>query len=171
MPTEERFRKGHESIGYFAKFPTMEAGLRAMASQLLLDYKRGHNTVGDEIMKYAPPADKNNTKKYISSVAGDIGVSADTPLNLTDPETLVRMMEAMLKVEQGRGIATHEQLRGIVDARLAENKGGPRAPQIHHETNITVEASNDPNATARAVGREQTNVYGTAYRNMGPVLQ
>jgi len=50
----------------FAKFPTPEAGVRALQNQIKLDASR-NLTLAQFINKYAPPTE-NNTSKYIQDV-------------------------------------------------------------------------------------------------------
>ena len=91
---------GDDGGGYL-KFETPEAGLRAMAKNLLTQQtKHGLSTVEDIVSKYAPKSE-NNTASYISTVAAAIGKKPTDALNLKDPATMQSLMTAMIKHENG----------------------------------------------------------------------
>lgn len=114
---------GVDSKGY-GKFESPEAGLRAMAKNLLVQQeKHGLNTVEAIIDKYAPPSE-NNTAAYISTVAKAIGVGPADKLNLKDPATMQRLMTAMIKHENGVQPYSAEQIAGGAAAAI----GGDTVP-------------------------------------------
>lgn len=95
-----RGQVGHDGAG-FVVFDTKENGIRA----LTIDLKNaqaihGRNTVKAIITAYAP-ATENNTAGYIAAVAGDMGVTPDTALNLYDPATLAALVAAVIRHENG----------------------------------------------------------------------
>jgi len=86
----------------FETFDTLEHGIRA-GLKLLQNYyytKRGLNTVTDIINVYAPPIE-NDTKNYIAVVCKYTGFEPNQVLDLTDKDTLIRLVEAMIFMEQG----------------------------------------------------------------------
>ncbi len=85
----------------FVVFSDPVYGIRAIAKDLLTKFGRGLDTVAKIISVYAPPSE-NLTSAYISSVAGALGVGADTPLNLYDPYVMTAFVKAIIKHENGR---------------------------------------------------------------------
>lgn len=93
-------QKGADSAGYLI-FDTPENGIRAMAKDLLSKYARGLDTVAEIIAVYAPPSE-NPTATYAAKVAADMGVMVNKSLVLTDKATLINMVIAMIRFENGR---------------------------------------------------------------------
>lgn len=86
----------------FESFASPDEGIRALAV-ILQNYQKkyGLNTVRGIINRYAPPVE-NDTGAYINAVAGALGVSPDAALNLADPGTLLPLVTAIIKHENGR---------------------------------------------------------------------
>lgn len=76
--------------GGFASFPTPEAGVKALSSQIQLDAGRGH-TLASFINKYAPPVE-NNTSVYLQQATKALGVSPSTKLASIDHNALLKFM-------------------------------------------------------------------------------
>jgi len=87
--------------GPYLVFSSPYWGLRALAIDLGTKFNRGLDTVRKIINVYAPPSD-NNTAAYIASVANQLGVSPDAPLNLNDPAQRAAFMQAVIMHENGR---------------------------------------------------------------------
>lgn len=77
-----------DGYGGFAKFPTPEAGVQALANQIKLDTSRGH-TLASFINKYAPP-NENDTNQYLSSIMKMVGVGKNTPLAQINQDKLLK---------------------------------------------------------------------------------
>ena len=88
------------SDGRFARFASMNHGLNAQMTLLRSYAGEGRNTVSSILGKWAP-AYENNTHAYTRSVAGDLGVAPNTPLNMSDPNTIYALSNAMYKIESG----------------------------------------------------------------------
>lgn len=86
----------------FETFETAQDGIRALA-RLLKTYQTryGLQTVADIINKYAP-ANENNTRAYINSVAADLDVGPNEKIELSNPVTMGKMVAAIIKHENGR---------------------------------------------------------------------
>ena len=86
----------------FAVFSAPEYGYRA-ATRIIDNYKRLHGigTVQGIIARWAPPSDNNPTDKYIQYVAGKVGVASSAPLALSDVPTMVKLLDAMTRFENG----------------------------------------------------------------------
>lgn len=111
----------------FATFDTPEAGIRAMARNLLAyNDKHGLNTVEGIINRWAPPSE-NKTSAYVQAVAKELGVRPGDVLNVREPETLTRLTSAIIRHENGAQPYPAETLRAGVDGALT---GSPvlRAP-------------------------------------------
>jgi hypothetical protein len=86
----------------FETFVDPHHGIRAAAKNLLTYYRRDKlNTVQEIVSKWAPPEDDNDTGSYISAVSERMKVTADTPLDLENAETLASLVTAMMIQEVG----------------------------------------------------------------------
>lgn len=85
----------------FEAFDTMEHGIRA-GIKLLQNYytKKGLNTVTDIIKVYAPTIE-NDTNHYIEVVCQHTGFKPNEVINLMNRDTITRLAEAMIFMEQG----------------------------------------------------------------------
>lgn len=95
----------------FVTFETPEHGIRAMA-RVLQTYrdKYGLDTVTKIISRWAPDVE-NDTAAYIKSVAGQLGVRPDVPLN---PGQVPALIAAIIKHENGVLPYSNEQIiRGV----------------------------------------------------------
>ena len=86
----------------FEQFIAPEWGIRALA-KTLLTYSRKHglNTVRGIIDRWAPPVE-NNTEAYINQVAGKLGVSPCSPINVQDPKVMRVLVSAIIQHENGQ---------------------------------------------------------------------
>lgn len=85
----------------FATFETPEAGIRALAKNLITyQDKHGLNTVEGIIGRWAP-AKENQTGAYVQAVAKEIGVKPSDPINVRDPATLAKLTGAIIRHENG----------------------------------------------------------------------
>lgn len=103
--------------GTFVVFSSPVWGIRAIGKDLLTKYSRGLNTIRKIITVYAPPSE-NNTNAYIDAVAREVGVSADTLLNMRDVRTITGFVYAIIKHENGRVIYTPAQVAEGVSLAL-----------------------------------------------------
>jgi hypothetical protein len=86
----------------FAIFSTPEDGLAEFIRQLRRDQKRGLLSFAQLLPKYAPADDNNDVPAYILRVSEMTGIPADRPLNLNEPNELMRVMKAFTRHEQGK---------------------------------------------------------------------
>lgn len=84
-------------------FNSDDNGMRALAV-LLHNYYANYqlNNVRAIITRYAPPTDKNPTEDYIANVSHSLGVFDNSIIALSDHDTLVSLMRAIVHQEQGR---------------------------------------------------------------------
>lgn len=87
----------------FAKFSDPVYGLRAIFGLIKTYQKRGANTISKIINIYAPSSE-NNTSGYIDSVSKITGISKDSVLNLLDSESMIKIVQAIVRIEIGYDI-------------------------------------------------------------------
>lgn len=106
------------SDGRFAKFETPEHGIRALGRNLISYQRQGIDTVGEIINRWAPPSDNNDTAAYIKAVCAQLGVTANQPLDASNPDTLQALCAAIIKHENGSQPYSPDQLSTGVSAAL-----------------------------------------------------
>lgn len=125
-PLNLEFREGQPGVqgsdGRFGVYPTMEDGVASNAHQLLRYGQQGVNTINGIAAKWAP-APENDPSKYAQKVSMLTGLPTDKPLNLSDPQTMTRLISGMGQVENGQMIEPGAVSRGVGMAFGA----GPRA--------------------------------------------
>ena len=86
----------------FVQFKARKYGYRA-AFKLLRTYieKRGANTIGKIIARWAPSSDGNDTQSYIRFVSRTTGIPADEPLRFENQQALVEIVRSMAQIESG----------------------------------------------------------------------
>jgi len=86
----------------FVVFSAPVWGLRALA-KVLLSYQRKHGlrTPAAIIGRWAPPVE-NDTGSYARQVAKALGVGVDDQIDLQQPETLQRILPAIVQHENGQ---------------------------------------------------------------------
>ena len=107
-------KDGKQQDPSFCVFETPEYGIRALA-KLLRNYQRlyGLNTPYRIISRYAPPTE-NETVSYIDSVSWQLGITPDTPVDLTEDGVLMVFIKAIIRHENGIQPYSNETLlKGI----------------------------------------------------------
>ena len=95
----------------FKQFKSRGWGYRAIFVLLESYHKRGIRTIRQIISRYAPSFE-NDTEKYICSVCESSLLGADVPLDITDKDTMVLVVCAISKVENGTPAVIDEVLEG-----------------------------------------------------------
>lgn len=87
--------------GAFCTFVDLEHGARAMM-KLIQNYKKkyGLDTIEKIIGRYAPP-NENDTSGYIGKVSLWSGINPNQRLDFNSQDTLVRLAQAMCRMETG----------------------------------------------------------------------
>lgn len=94
----------------FEQFSAYVWGIRAMIKNLQSYQRdRGLNTLTQLINTWAPAADNNDTSAYIRNVALSSGFSPTQSLNLSDKNTMRKLVRSMAVVENGRDAITDPQ--------------------------------------------------------------
>lgn len=114
----------------YARFETPEAGIRAMA-RTLINYQDMYsmNSVGSIVSRWAPATANNNTDAYIATVAREMGVKPDAPLDLHDKPTLAKLTQAMIRVENGKQPYSDAQISLGIAAATGEADLPPPGPK------------------------------------------
>ncbi len=85
----------------FVRFSTPQAGIRAMM-KIFLTYENVHhlNSISRIISRWAPP-EENNTQAYIDDISIRIGIPQNFFVDLSKPEMLMMLAEAVVMHENG----------------------------------------------------------------------
>lgn len=110
--------KDQASDKSFCVFRTPEYGIRAM-TRILRRYtqypgipnvgKPNIDTVREIISRWAPP-NENNTEAYIQSVAKNVGVAANSPIDVFDSAIMLKLLKAIIAHENGQQPYTDAQI-------------------------------------------------------------
>ncbi len=85
----------------FVQFESRLWGYRATFVLLKNYIRKGTNTIGKIIARWAPSSDGNNTQAYISYVSKSTGINASHVLRFEDRDDLVSIVQSMAQVESG----------------------------------------------------------------------
>ena len=88
----------------FEQFVSMEYGIRAgfvLLRRYIRHYKR--TTILDIIMAWAP-LNENDTVRYIETVSKLSGINPTEAIRYEDKDTMVRLVDAMIRVECGQPV-------------------------------------------------------------------
>lgn len=129
--------------GRFAVFQTPEEGVAASVRQLQLYGQRGLNTVEQIVGRWAPPSE-NDTPAYIRAVSQRMNVNPNQEIDLSDPNTMARLVNAMSVQEVGRVIPEDVLRRGV--------EIGYQPPQQRAQLTPEQRAIAAPTAAAPGVG-------------------
>lgn len=164
--------------GREASFSTPQAGIAALASQLGKYGSRGWDTVESIISHYAPP-NENNTEAYISSVLRDTGFKRGQRLNLSDPDTLKRLIPAIIKHENGYNPYDNSMIQNSISSAQGAlssagsfplnsgggGSGGDKSISIKTgDINVHTQAT-DSAGIARDISSELKNQFRTTISN------
>ena len=85
----------------FKQFKSMAYGYRAIF-KILSNYYRNYklDTIRKMIGRWAPE-NENDTDAYVKAVSDYAGIPADDPINVNDPEQMIRIVAAMSRIENG----------------------------------------------------------------------
>lgn len=112
--------------GEFVTFDSPESGARAMAKNLMSYGRQGYDSIEKIINRYAPPSE-NDTQSYIDSIVSATGIPATQSIDLTDPDTLVTLTQAMSFHETGHRYDPSVFQQGV---SRATNGISPKTPPV-----------------------------------------
>jgi len=102
-PWQGLIAKDQRTDKAFCQFTNAAFGIRALARTLITyQDKHGVRTIRQIISRWAPSVE-NDTAAYIASVARQTGFEPDAELNLHHYEDMLTMVQAIIRVENGRG--------------------------------------------------------------------
>jgi len=149
--------------GRFAVFGSMQEGIAALIRQLALYASRGIDTISAIVKKYAPAADGNDVAAYIASLVKATGKGANEALDLTNLQTLIPLVQGIVRHEGNGNLSTEQVLGGIrLGARQqAMRSSGMASRTSTSETHIgKVEVhtqATDAKGIVRDIGHELSN--------------
>lgn len=112
--------------GAFVTFDSPESGVRALGKNLLSYGRRGYDSIEKIINRWAPP-NENDTQAYIDSVVAATGIPATQSLDLSDPDTLSSLAQAISFHETGSRYDPEVYQQGVARAL---NGISPKTPPV-----------------------------------------
>lgn len=138
----------------FKQFRSLEWGYRAVFVVLhTYRVRHGLRSVAQMIARWAPPTE-NRTDLYVRFVAGACGVAEDEVLDTLDGGTMIPLVRAVSRMENGVAADAAAVLRGW--ELFAEDYGGSRT------------AAETPSARVRSPGGVPAHAERKASRRGGP---
>lgn len=112
--------------GAFVIFDSPESGVRALAKNLQSYGRQGYDSIEKIINRWAPP-NENDTQSYINSVVAATGIPATQSLDLSDPDTLSSLAQAIGFHETGSRYDPEVYQQGVARAL---NGISPKTPPV-----------------------------------------
>lgn len=112
--------------GSFVIFDSPESGVRALGKNLLSYGRQGYDSIEKIINRWAPPTE-NDTQAYIDSVVAATGIPATQSLDLSNPDTLSSLAQAISFHETGSRYDPEVYQKGIARAL---NGITPKTPPV-----------------------------------------
>lgn len=112
--------------GAFVTFDSPESGVRALGKNLLSYGRQGYDSIEKIINRWAPP-NENDTQAYIDSVVAATGIPATQSLDLSNPDTLSSLAQAISFHETGSRYDHEVYQQGVARAL---NGISPKAPPV-----------------------------------------
>lgn len=112
--------------GAFVIFDTPDSGVRALAKNLMSYGRQGYDSIEKIINRWAPP-NENDTQSYISSVVAATGIPATQSIDLTNPDVLASLSEAIGYHETGSRYNPEVYQQGVARAL---NGISPKTPPV-----------------------------------------
>lgn len=112
--------------GAFVIFDSPESGVRALAKNLQSYGRQGYDSIEKIINRWAPPSE-NDTQSYIDSVVSATGIPATQSLDLSNPDTLSSLAQAISFHETGSRYDPEVYQKGVARAL---NGISPKTPPV-----------------------------------------
>lgn len=112
--------------GEFVIFDSPESGVRALAKNLQSYGRQGYDSIEKIINRWAPP-NENDTQSYIDSVVSATGIPATQSLDLSNPDTLSSLAQAISFHETGSRYDPEVYQKGVARAL---NGISPKTPPV-----------------------------------------
>lgn len=88
----------------FEQFVNMTAGVRAAFVLLRRYINHYHRNTIPQIISAWAPASENNTQRYIDFVCSSMGINPDERIIFEDKETMIQLVDAMIRFENGQSV-------------------------------------------------------------------
>lgn len=150
--------------GAFVIFDSPESGVRALAKNLQSYGRQGYDSIEKIINRWAPP-NENDTQAYIQSVASATGIPATQSLDLTDPDVLASLSEAIGFHETGSRYDKSVYQTGV--GRALGNGITPKSPPVSANV-FDALTSGIKSKTTIAVGENLPGVTGMNIEGQEP---
>lgn len=124
----------------FQRFPSRQAGLLGLASQLRRYGARGLNTIDSIIPTYSPASDGNDPGTEIPQIASWTGFKHDQALDFDNPSTLATFMKGIIRKENAEGVGSAYQMPDI----LAAAKQAVQVDVQVHDHRVTTKVTHSP---------------------------
>ena len=112
--------------GEFVIFDSPESGVRALVKNLQSYGRQGYDSIEKIINRWAPPSE-NDTRSYIDSVVAATGIPATQSLDLSNPDTLSSLAQAIGFHETGSRYDPEVYQQGVARAL---NGISPKTPPV-----------------------------------------
>lgn len=112
--------------GAFVIFDSPDSGVRALAKNLMSYGRQGYDSIEKIINRWAPP-NENDTQSYINSVVAATGIPATQSLDLSNPDVLASLSEAIGFHETGSRYDPEVYQKGVARAL---NGISPKTPPV-----------------------------------------
>ena len=120
----------------YAVFETPEDGLEAAAENLIKQQTlHGKNTVREIVNRWAP-ASENNTKAYVDDVSARTGLAPDKTLDLSDKNTTLPLLSAIIQHESGQQPFTLDQLTAAFTQALSQSAQSQKSQEVNVNVNV-----------------------------------
>lgn len=149
--------------GEFVIFNSPESGVRALAKNLQSYGRQGYDSIEKIITRWAPP-EENDTAAYIAAVSSATGIPADQSVDLSNPDVLASLSEAIGFHETGSRYDPEVYKTGVSRAL-----GGisPKTPPVSANVFDALTEGLKPKATV-ALGENLPGVTGLNVEGKAP---
>lgn len=144
--------------GYFAKFPTMEAGMAAAAENLRAYQRQGLDTLNKIIPVWNGHG--ANTPQYIAAVRAITGYGANQKLNMQDPHQLAKVLLGIMDTEAGGKYYNPATARTVADVIARGHRATINIPRVSAAASAPVRAAtviNHHNRSAASVVNQNSS--------------
>jgi uncharacterized protein (TIGR02594 family) len=152
----------------FASFQTPEQGLGALSTLLTTKYN-GQSL--NQIISHYAPSSENDTQSYIDNLSKSTGLDPNKPVDMSNPDTRQKVMQGIVKIENGNDPYTAKQYNAAIGMQSASNKPDsyPAGQYVSDANKATIAESKNPQL-ARSVIAEAAE-HTVAVFNNAPTIQ
>lgn len=156
------------SDGRFARFEKPEHGMAAIDNLLQGYSRKGLNSVGSIINRWAPPGE-NNTGSYAGTVAKNMGVGVDDQLDMSDPSVRQKIAGHIANYENGPTAMAYATQNG--GPPMQQQMQPPQQPFVGPQQDGAMSSANVAGPGAMFAQMADQSDAGTTMQKMGAWLQ